>query len=63
MRNGIGQQTDIMPTIFGILGYNKSYLSFGCDLLNTPPQKTYALNYINGVYQSYKERLHNAVWW
>ncbi|PJI21995.1 LTA synthase family protein [Prevotella intermedia] len=50
-RAGIAQQTDIMPTVFGILGYNKPYLSFGCDLLNTPPQQTYALNYINGVYQ------------
>lgn len=50
-RAGIAQQTDIMPTLFGILGYNKPYLSFGCDLLNTPPQQTYALNYINGVYQ------------
>ncbi len=51
MRAGIAQQIDIMPTIFGILGYNKPYFSFGCDLLNTPPQQTYALNYINGVYQ------------
>ena len=50
-RAGIAQQTDIMPTVFGILGYNKPYLSFGCDLLNTPPQQTYALNYINGVFQ------------
>ena len=50
-RAGIAQQTDIMPTVFGILGYNKPYLSFGCDLLKTPPQQTYALNYINGVYQ------------
>ena len=50
-RASIAQQTDIMPTVFGILGYNKPYLSFGCDLLNTPPHQTYALNYINGVYQ------------
>jgi len=54
-RAGIAQQTDIMPTVFGILGYNKPYLSFGCDLLNTPPQQTYALNYINGVYQYTKK--------
>ncbi|AFJ09589.1 arylsulfatase [Prevotella intermedia 17] len=54
-RAGIAQQTDIMSTVFGILGYNKPYLSFGCDLLNTPPQQTYALNYINGVYQYTKK--------
>lgn len=47
----IGQQIDILPTILGHLGYSKPYLSFGCDLLTTPAEKTYALNYINGVYQ------------
>lgn len=51
MRRGIAQQIDIMPTVFGILGYDKPYLSFGCDLLRTPADRTYALNYINGVYQ------------
>ena len=51
MRKGIAQQIDIMPTVFGILGYDKPYLSFGCDLLRTPADRTYALNYINGVYQ------------
>ena len=50
-REGIAQQIDILPTIFGILGYNKPYFSFGCDVLNTPAKDTYALNYINGVYQ------------
>lgn len=51
MRPGIAQQIDIMPTLFGILGYNKPYLSFGCDLFHTTSKDTYALNYINGVYQ------------
>jgi phosphoglycerol transferase MdoB-like AlkP superfamily enzyme len=51
MSESIAQQIDIMPTIFSYLGYNKPYLSFGCDLLTTPAKDTYALNYINGIYQ------------
>lgn len=49
--DAIAQQIDIMPTVLSYLGYAKPYLSFGCDLLTTPPAETYALNYINGVYQ------------
>ena len=48
---GIAQQTNIMPTVLGMLGYNKPFLAFGCNLLSTPPQETYAVNYLNGVYQ------------
>lgn len=51
MRPGIAQQVDIMPTVLGLLGYHKPYLSFGCDLRQSPTEKTYALNYINGVFQ------------
>lgn len=51
MHQGIAQQIDIMPTIFNLIGYNKPYLSFGCDLLHTPAHQQYALSYINGVYQ------------
>lgn len=54
MRNTIAQQIDIMPTVLGILGYNKPYLSFGCDVLNTPSNETYAVSYLNGVYQYVK---------
>jgi len=54
MRNGVAQQIDIMPTVFGILGYDKPYLSFGCDLFSTPNKDTYAVNYLNGVYQYVK---------
>lgn len=54
MQNAIAQQIDILPTILSILGYNKPYLSFGCDLMTTPPQQTYAINYINGIYQYVK---------
>lgn len=54
MRNGIAQQIDIMPTVLSILGYDKPYLSFGCDLMTTPMPDTYAVNYLNGVYQYVK---------
>ncbi|MBQ0015606.1 MAG: sulfatase-like hydrolase/transferase [Bacteroidales bacterium] len=50
MSNIIAQQIDIMPTLLGILGYNKPYIAFGKDLLNTPPEQCWAINY-NGMYQ------------
>ena len=54
MRDGIAQQIDILPTVLGILGYGKPFLSFGCDLMTTPMQETYAVNYLNGIYQYVK---------
>ena len=51
MREGIAQQTDILPTILGIVGYDKPYLAFGSDLLNTPQRDLWAINYLDGTYQ------------
>ncbi len=48
------QQASIMPTIMGILGYDKPYLAFGCDIVNTPASHTWAFNYNNGIYQYIK---------
>lgn len=53
-RNAISQQIDIMPTVLSYLGYDKPYISFGCDLLRTPAAETYAVNYNNGIYQFMK---------
>ena len=53
-RDAIAQQTDIMPTILNYLGYDEPYLSFGVDLLSTPPEETWAVNYMNGIYQYVK---------
>ncbi|MGM9868134.1 MAG: LTA synthase family protein [Sodaliphilus sp.] len=50
----IAQQTDIMPTLMGILGYDRPYVAFGCDLLHTPAAETWAFNYNNGIYQYFK---------
>jgi phosphoglycerol transferase MdoB-like AlkP superfamily enzyme len=53
----IAQQTDILPTVLGLLGYDQPYLAFGCDLFATPPDSTWAVNYNNGVYQYVKHDL------
>ena len=54
MVDAIAQQIDIMPTILNYLGYDKPYLAFGKDLLNTPADQTWAVNYLNGIYQYVK---------
>ena len=54
MRDGIAQQIDILPTVLSILEYSKPFLSFGCDLMTTPMEETYAVNYLNGIYQYVK---------
>jgi hypothetical protein len=43
-----------MPTLLDYLGYNKEYVAFGKSLLSTPADSTFAVNYINDVYQYYK---------
>ena len=50
----IAQQIDLLPTLMGMLGYDKPYIAFGCDLLHTPAAQTWAFNYNNGVYQYFK---------
>ena len=52
----VAQQTDIMPTLLGLLGYQKPYIAFGIDLLNTPADSTWAIHYNNGVYQLVKDQ-------
>ena len=48
------QQIDILPTLMGLLHYPDPYFAFGIDLLNTPADSTWAVNYLNGVYQYVK---------
>lgn len=53
---GIAQQIDIMPTLLNHVGYNRPYIAFGKDLLNTPADSTWGFNwnsmpiYIKGDY-------------
>ena len=55
--NAIAQHIDMMPTMLNLVGYNKPYLTFGCDLLSTPDDDTYAVCYLNGIYQFVKHGL------
>ena len=52
--DAIAQQTDIMPTLLNYIGYPTPYLAFGADLFHTPLEKTWAVNYLNGIYQYVK---------
>ena len=52
--DAIAQQIDIVPTVLGCLGYPHPYVAFGCDLLQTPAEQTWAVNYQNGIYQYVK---------
>jgi phosphoglycerol transferase MdoB-like AlkP superfamily enzyme len=54
MQEKIAQQIDILPTVMGMLNYDKPYFGFGIDLLNTPADDTWAVNYLNGIYQYVK---------
>ena len=51
MEQKIAQQIDILPTVLGLLNYRKPFLAFGIDLFNTPAEETWAVNYLNGIYQ------------
>ena len=48
---GIAQQIDIMPTLLGLVGYDKPYVAFGQDLFSTPTEETWAVNFQNDIYQ------------
>ncbi len=54
IRPGIAQQIDIMPTLLGLVGYDKPYVAFGQDLLATPTEEVWAVNYQNDIYQLFK---------
>lgn len=47
----VAQQIDVFPTILSYLGKSDPYLAFGNDLFTTPTNETFAVNYINGIYQ------------
>jgi phosphoglycerol transferase MdoB-like AlkP superfamily enzyme len=57
LQDKIAQQIDILPTVMGMLHYPKPYFAFGIDVLNTPADSTWAVNYLNGIYQ-YVKRGH-----
>ena len=50
----VAQQIDILPTVMGLLNYPKPYCAFGIDVLQTAGKDTWAVNYLNGIYQYVK---------
>ena len=57
MQDKIAQQIDILPTVMGLLHYDEPYFGFGIDVLKTPAEDTWAVNYLNGIYQYVKQGL------
>lgn len=55
LQDKIAQQIDILPTLMARLHYPKPFFGFGIDVLNTPAEETWAVNYLNGVYQYVKQ--------
>ena len=52
VRDAIAQQTDIMPTVLGLLGYDKPYVAYGVDLTSpSESRNTWAVNTTGNVYQ------------
>lgn len=50
MREGVAMQADIQSTVMSYLGYDKPFVSFGCDLLTTPDEDTFAFYDALGTY-------------
>lgn len=53
--SGTMQQIDIMPTILGILEYDRPYVAFGNDLTEIGADESFAVNCNNGIFQLFKE--------
>ncbi len=52
MDNVVAQQTDLMPTLLGLIGYDKPYFAFGRDILGEPERLPMAVNYANQNFQA-----------
>jgi len=49
--SAVAQQTDIMPTVLGYLGYDRKYLAYGNDLFDSTRNcRTFSVHYISGLY-------------
>ncbi len=51
------QQTDLMPTLLGLLGNTEPYFAFGRDVFNEPERTPFALKYSNGYYYAVTDTL------
>lgn len=50
VHDGVTGQLDIMPTLLGLLGYDKPYFAFGRDVLSESDRPAMATNYYNERY-------------
>ncbi len=50
----VAQQTDIMPSVLGYLGYSKPYLAFGRDIFRETTTPI-AFNYTDNTYQIFRD--------
>ncbi len=53
-RRCLAQQSDILPTILGYLGYDRPFVAFGQNLLATPDDEIWVAGYQNGIYMFYQ---------
>jgi phosphoglycerol transferase MdoB-like AlkP superfamily enzyme len=54
LSNDIAQQSDIMPSILGFLGYDGPWLAFGNNLFDSLDYR-FSVNYLNASYQLLKD--------
>lgn len=52
--NIIAQQTDVLPTILNLVGYNKGYISFGNNLMDTVAEH-FSISYLDNTFQLIKD--------
>ena len=52
---GTMQQIDIMPTILGLLDYDRPYVAFGNDLTRIGENESFAVNCNNGIFQLFQD--------
>jgi phosphoglycerol transferase MdoB-like AlkP superfamily enzyme len=56
MDQHIAQQTDIMPSVLGYLGYSKPYVAFGRDIFRESEVEPVAFNYKDNTYQIFQDQ-------
>ena len=50
-------QADVMPSVLGVLGYDKPYVAFGEDVLTQTYAHKYVVNYNDPIYQCFSDSL------
>lgn len=53
-RECLAQQSDILPTVLGYLGYDRPFVAFGQNLLDTPDEDVWVADCQNGIYLFYR---------